>query len=470
VRADGARLRQIQGFEMFAKFKALESIKAKFIAVTAIAIVAAASLAANSWWANSKVASAVHEAELDVQKLELVVAMEKANLEMVLMAMDSIIDKDEGFIQPERVEIIAESVETLRTSSARLLELASSTEERQTITSIIEAIEPLAQGIQVDLAALIERNAPQEAFTAIDDVIDEFGESMTVSLDALEHEFSELTHKANAKVQDAASASDIANAAVFGVAVVILGALSFVFGRMIVSQIATMSSAMRELADGNNETEVPYLDQKAEMGQMAQAVEVFKQNALMRAKLEAEQVKKREADEKRAREVEALIGEFDGTAKRSLSGVNASAEQMKSSATSMTSISDETSQRSSSVAAAAEQATANVQTVATATEELSASVAEISRQVAQSADMAKNAVDSATATNAKVEGLVEAAEQIGEVVNLINDIAAQTNLLALNATIEASRAGEAGKGFAVVASEVKSLASQTAKATEDIGA
>ena len=141
---------------------------------------------------------------------------------------------------------------------------------------------------------------------------------------------------------------------------------------------------------------------------------------------------------------------------------------MHSSAEAMTSTAEEASRQSTAVAAASEQASTNVQTVAAASEELSASIVEISRQVAQSASIAGRAVDEAAATNKSVQGLAEAAQKIGDVVKLINDIAGQTNLLALNATIEAARAGEAGKGFAVVASEVKSLANQTAKATEDI--
>ena len=143
---------------------------------------------------------------------------------------------------------------------------------------------------------------------------------------------------------------------------------------------------------------------------------------------------------------------------------------MKSSADTMTATADETHQRSTVVAAASEEASTNMQTVASATEEMTTSVAEISRRVVHSAEIATSAVEQADATNQKIEGLAEAAQKIGEVVNLINDIADQTNLLALSATIEASRAGEAGKGFAVVASEVKSLAGQTAKATEEISA
>ena len=159
---------------------------------------------------------------------------------------------------------------------------------------------------------------------------------------------------------------------------------------------------------------------------------------------------------------------FADEVKNVIETVSSASTELQTSAQAMSSTAEETNRQSAAVAAAAEQASTNVQTVASAAEELSASLSEVGRQVTESATIASNAVDDARATNEKVQGLADAAKKIGEVVNLINDIASQTNLLALNATIEAARAGDAGKGFAVVASEVKSLASQTAKATEDI--
>ncbi|CAK0740848.1 methyl-accepting chemotaxis protein [Azospirillaceae bacterium] len=151
-----------------------------------------------------------------------------------------------------------------------------------------------------------------------------------------------------------------------------------------------------------------------------------------------------------------------------VSGVATAATQMQSDAQSLTATAEQTNRQSAAVAGAAEQASSNVQTVAAATEELTASVGEIGRQVTESARIAGTAVEEANRTNATVASLADAAQKIGDIVQLINSIASQTNLLALNATIEAARAGDAGKGFAVVASEVKNLASQTAKATEDI--
>jgi methyl-accepting chemotaxis protein len=174
------------------------------------------------------------------------------------------------------------------------------------------------------------------------------------------------------------------------------------------------------------------------------------------------------AEEQRKREMNELADQFEASVKVVVQTVSSSASEMQSSSTSMSATAEETSRQATAVAAASEQASSNVQTVASATEELSSSIQEITRQVAESSKMAKQAVDQARSTGQTVDGLAIAAQKIGDVVSLITDIASQTNLLALNATIEAARAGEAGKGFAVVASEVKSLATQTAKATDEI--
>ena len=245
--------------------------------------------------------------------------------------------------------------------------------------------------------------------------------------------------------------------------------LAWVIGRGISSPVTLMTNAMQKLAAGDKSVAVPAQGRKDEIGRMAGAVEVFKQNMIEadRLRAEQEQAKARAETDKRAA-MNKMADEFESSVKGIVQMVSSASTELQTTAQSMSATAEETQRQSTAVAAASEQASTNVQTVATAAEELSASIGEIGRQVAESATIAGQAVEDAGRTNAQVQALADAAAKIGDVVKLINDIAGQTNLLALNATIEAARAGEAGKGFAVVASEVKSLATQTAKATEDI--
>ena len=247
--------------------------------------------------------------------------------------------------------------------------------------------------------------------------------------------------------------------------------IAWLTGSMISRPVVGMTMAMGELADGNTGIDIPARNQKDEVGQMAAAVQVFKENAIRVEKMRAEQkAAEQQAEETKRVAMHRLAEDFQASIGQVVQSVSASATQMQSSAQSMSTVAEETSSQAITVASAAEQATANVETVASATTELGASVAEISQQMQRQADMAVHAADAAHSSDTQVQNLAERAENIGEVVSLITAIAEQTNLLALNATIEAARAGDAGKGFAVVASEVKNLANQTAKATDDIAA
>lgn len=256
----------------------------------------------------------------------------------------------------------------------------------------------------------------------------------------------------------------------FSLAAVIAALLTtFAVGRRIADPIRRMTLAMRLLADGDVTVEIVGSDRRDEVGRMGQAVEVFKSNAIEQRRLEAEKAADLQAKEQRTAHINCMIQSFDDKVSQVLEGVVNATDEMEASARSMTTIADGTATRTEAVATASDRASNNVHAVAWATEELSASVQVISCQVAASSDISRNAVQEAQAATIQVQALVDASHRVGEIIRLINDIASQTNLLALNATIEAARAGEAGKGFAVVASEVKALATQTAKATEEIG-
>ncbi|MGK2286062.1 methyl-accepting chemotaxis protein [Pedomonas sp. V897] len=287
---------------------------------------------------------------------------------------------------------------------------------------------------------------------------------------------------------------------VLGISTLLSLAAGFVLTRGgVIKPLGELTKATSELADGRLDTEVPLTNRGDELGDVARALLVLRENSRAAEKLRAEQEeaekRQREAEERhraeeaarleeerkreaaeaaakaaRASAMEAAIAEFESTINAIIASFSEAAEKVRVSSEDMTRTAQDNTRQAGTVATAAEQAAANVQMVAAAGEELASSVDEIRRQTMQAKAVADKAVQEARDTDAKVQGLVDGARQIGQVVDLINQIAEQTNLLALNATIEAARAGDAGRGFAVVASEVKSLANQTTQATNDIAA
>ena len=248
--------------------------------------------------------------------------------------------------------------------------------------------------------------------------------------------------------------------------------LALLLGRGISRPMTAMCKAMRELAGGNFEIVLPGLGRRDELGEMAGAVEEFKVQAVAKAERDAaaQDAQAKASSAARRAELIRFADEFEAAVGAIVANVSASAVQLESAAGTLTRTAETTQSLSSQVAGTSEEASSNMQSVAAATEELSSSVEEIGRRVRESSKIAEAAVRQAEQTDGRIGKLSRAAQEIGDVVKLITAIAEQTNLLALNATIEAARAGDAGRGFAVVASEVKSLASQTAKATDEISA
>ncbi|MBL4905985.1 MAG: MCP four helix bundle domain-containing protein [Sneathiella sp.] len=283
------------------------------------------------------------------------------------------------------------------------------------------------------------------------------------------------------------------------VSLLIAGAVTLIMSRMIKGPIQSLTNVMGKLAEGDRSVDIEAQDQKDEIGAMARAVQVFKENSVEQDRLQADaaqhaeeeaqreqkarEAEERSAEEKRQREqaenlekqqraekISNLIQTFETQVSEVLSTFAGATRELQSTANSMTVTAGDSRELAEGVASASGDASRNVQTVAAAAEELTSSINEISRQVQQANQVSEKAVEEAANSTNSVSALAETAKKISDVVNMISDIAGQTNLLALNATIEAARAGDAGKGFAVVASEVKSLANQTAKATEEIAA
>ncbi|WP_284180034.1 HAMP domain-containing methyl-accepting chemotaxis protein [Rhabdaerophilum sp. SD176] len=272
------------------------------------------------------------------------------------------------------------------------------------------------------------------------------------------------TNEAKATIDRMELASQVLGA----ISLIVAVAIVFLMIRTIARPIVAMTGAMRSVAAKDYEVTIPAEGQRDELGDMANTLSTFRDGLQANDRMEAEAALRREQDARRAAAVAQAVAGFERTAESVMLTISSAATELSAAANDLSNAAQESTMEAASVPAASHQASANVNGVAAAGEELNATAGEIARQLGVATQSIRDAVERMRATDTDIQALALAADKIGSVVELINNLAAQTNLLALNATIEAARAGEAGRGFAVVASEVKNLAAQTAKATTDI--
>ncbi|MBA2399544.1 MAG: MCP four helix bundle domain-containing protein [Bradyrhizobium sp.] len=455
---------------MFARFQNLPIIAKIAVPATIVALVAIGIVAQASMALSNLSATAASLVDGNAMRVQYSLQAESYFNSAAVSEKNVILSGTDTKAISQNVESYGKATDATLNAIDRLAAVTTAPEQRQLIDTLRTAVrdrrEASAKVFELTIAGKMEdafaysRNvAAKHRQTAIAAV----GQLITINTDAMRA----------ARDQSVATADSTRVLLVVGAAIGLLLAFA-ILGWIAFGQIAQplwrMTLEMTKLAGGDLDISIVGANRTDEVGGLAKSLVVFKENAMTARRLEAEQREEQIRKEARQRAVEGYIATFDIQVSEALQTLTAASAEMHATAGSMTATAEETSRQATAVANASNVASSNVQTVAAATEELHSSISEISRQVAQASQTANLAVAETDRTNKTVEGLAEAAQKIGEVISLIQNIASQTNLLALNATIEAARAGESGKGFAVVATEVKALATQTAKATEDISA
>lgn len=366
--------------------------------------------------------------------------------------------------EAEALERTVAELSELDEKYAELLSELQNPERRDLVQGAREMTQAYVAGVENVASIINERNA------LITGTLDVIGPEVAALVEEMKLDYKTTQDTLGPRMQATAENSVVIALAVAAIAVLIGVIAAFLITRSITGPVVGLTSAMGRLSDGDLATEIPSTRQKDEIGLMARAVQVFKDNMIRARELEEQEKVQQAERNRRAEAMEKAINEFQSLSVERLEALRGVSEELGRSADTLAGVANETKEQSTGAAVASDQTASNVQSVSAAAEEMDSSFGEIVSQVSRASTSVENTSGRARQTLSSIEDLQAQSEGIAQVIELITGIAEQTNLLALNATIEAARAGEAGKGFAVVASEVKSLATQTGKATEEISA
>ncbi|MBE0531032.1 MAG: HAMP domain-containing protein, partial [Rhodospirillales bacterium] len=387
-----------------------------FFSLLALVSLSGASLLTTTWIVTATTQSEERQADILVAKGMLV-----KQLNVDIAVGDILFNSASGKIDTKVMDQINLDITSLNETAGKLRKAATTTEQERLVASIREQNDDLALAIQVDLPMAVEFGGDRKDLVRVNVLIKERVGALRGNLDRLEKLFQQEAKKAGEVARQTANVSRIGSGIAFLVVATVLMIIQIVLGRSIAKPITAMTRSMLRLAGGDQTVEIPAIGRKDEVGEMANAVQVFKEGMIEADRLTEEQRREQEARAERTKRIEDLCKAFDATSTEAVKSVATAATEMRSSSEAMSATAEETTRQASAVAAASEQASANVATVASAAEELSGSIAEISRQVTQASQIAAAAVSEAEQTNVKVQGLAQAANKIGEVVALITD-------------------------------------------------